>query len=739
MVAAVNRSTRAWRGPMSALASVASEVRAGAASDVVPDRGQEHIPTDRRWSSFGERGFLQQDRTKETSSSHRRHSTNSSETLDMRKRDLAKALTKALVSAHEDKDKRQSDTLSPSAVSSFSSYASTGREVASFSMGFSRRSVSEHDISVSADDGDRRSVSEQGLVKEERTGISLHYIRSVKKPVYSTGSADNRPQRQHLSTDRARSHTFSHDSPNSNSGKHTPVVSGSSASLSRISQIFSNRLEHKRREREVADQKRALAISTAVEWGEVEAESVRRASGNCKTIGPKDGWHKLSYGSKFKMFQSEGEKHCLLAHYAPRLFDHMRLLSGISRNSFTFSMCNKPLVGVGAGAGKSGARFFQTYDGRYVVKTVPKTECDELRKMLYEYYQYLVQNKDSLLPRFLGMYKVKLGDQACMRVVVQRNIFYTQLPIHRRFDLKGSKVGRGGNRRPSLTTSSRTDSFEMDIFDQTLKDNDMDGYIAVPSSSRTKLILQAEKDADFLCGHKLMDYSLLLGLYRHNPENEDISLKTVRDDEFNQIISNALMRTLHDIIHLYLDQKGVRVRPPPDYQTVKRQLVAQFGAEEFESNKQDVCAALEELSYNDVRVLPYWNKTRGGMRAYFAPHATEAKRLEPVVVFLAVIDVLQIWNAKKKGERMLKQNLVEPLKGKGAHADISAIEPARYKTRFIRMLTERIRPFESHHATMLSESNCGVLNQWFAIEEEEDGVVRNDRSSYDSGGALKLL
>ena len=49
---------------------------------------------------------------------------------------------------------------------------------------------------------------------------------------------------------------------------------------------------------------------------------------------------------------------------------------------------------------------------------------------------------DTLLPRFMGMYKVKHTDNGFVRVLVMRNVFYTKLPISEKYDLKGSTVGR---------------------------------------------------------------------------------------------------------------------------------------------------------------------------------------------------------------------------------------------------------------------------------------------------------
>ena len=47
----------------------------------------------------------------------------------------------------------------------------------------------------------------------------------------------------------------------------------------------------------------------------------------------------------------------------------------------------------------------------------------------------------SLLPQYLGMYRLTV-DNVETYMVVMRNIFSNHLKIHRKYDLKGSKVDR---------------------------------------------------------------------------------------------------------------------------------------------------------------------------------------------------------------------------------------------------------------------------------------------------------
>ena len=151
--------------------------------------------------------------------------------------------------------------------------------------------------------------------------------------------------------------------------------------------------------------------------------------------------------------------------------------------------------------GKSGSVFFLSDDDRFMIKTVRKEEMRLLLELIPEYYAHCHNNPDTLLTRFYGVHRVKpinglkarvlfLHDAAHMhpnpfflcqsndfprmlsaipsltfgelfacynqylrgsksvrmvhqvRFVVMGNVFPTEVPLHRKFDLKGSTLGR---------------------------------------------------------------------------------------------------------------------------------------------------------------------------------------------------------------------------------------------------------------------------------------------------------
>ena len=228
--------------------------------------------------------------------------------------------------------------------------------------------------------------------------------------------------------------------------------------------------------------------------------------------------------------------------YAPLVFRKLREeISGITEADYTRSVGPEQLLGnmvLGnlsslaeqSTEGKGGAFFYYTADGRFMIKTVTKEEKRLLKGMLKEYYEYLSKNKDSFIVRFYGLHGLRLKrdpllfQQGKYRkdekifFVVMGNLFNTPLEVHRRFDLKGSWIGRSveaaGSHGP--------------IADPTiaLKDNDFIARketVEVGEEAREIICKQLRKDADFFAAHNVIDYSLLLGVHDKRISSENSS------------------------------------------------------------------------------------------------------------------------------------------------------------------------------------------------------------------------
>lgn len=90
-----------------------------------------------------------------------------------------------------------------------------------------------------------------------------------------------------------------------------------------------------------------------------------------------------------------------------------------------------------------------------------------------------------------------------IRFVVMGNVFNAEVPIHQRYDLKGSTHGR----------------FTKDKTTSTLwKDCDLDVELQLTDGWKDRLDRQLSADAAFLRSQHVMDYSLLMGIHYKNRE-----------------------------------------------------------------------------------------------------------------------------------------------------------------------------------------------------------------------------
>ncbi|CAJ1400443.1 unnamed protein product [Effrenium voratum] len=171
--------------------------------------------------------------------------------------------------------------------------------------------------------------------------------------------------------------------------------------------------------------------------------------------------------------------------------------------------------------GKSGAFFYYTSDGKYMMKTVTHKEQMLLKKMLKKYYDHITQNQGTLLVRFLGLHCLsvrkdrKAGKGSAVQkvyFVVMGNMFNTPFEIHRRYDLKGSWIGRVTKIEEPIDPSVA------------LKDVDFTNAgecIRVGEERKAKLVAQIERDSAFLRDNNIIDYSLLLGIYELTSQGSD--------------------------------------------------------------------------------------------------------------------------------------------------------------------------------------------------------------------------
>ena len=71
---------------------------------------------------------------------------------------------------------------------------------------------------------------------------------------------------------------------------------------------------------------------------------------------------------------------------APLAFRHLREHFGVSAEDYMLSICGENNLRELGTPGKSGAVFYLTEDGKYMIKTVSRKESKFLRKILPNYY-----------------------------------------------------------------------------------------------------------------------------------------------------------------------------------------------------------------------------------------------------------------------------------------------------------------------------------------------------------------
>lgn len=217
--------------------------------------------------------------------------------------------------------------------------------------------------------------------------------------------------------------------------------------------------------------------------------------------------------------------------------------------------------------GKSGALLFFTEDGKYLLKTLTNSEQKLLYQMLPEYSQYLRSNPDSLLVRFTGMYSCKY-EKRTLHIVVMNNVFENN-KMNETYDLKGSTIGRQAREGERVLK-------DLDILHKKRTLN-------LTERQKIQFLKQISKDSLFLQYHKIMDYSLLLGI--KNIEKEKVIFDSRGKSQFQYLESQdsqeAYFIGIIDILQLWnlkkqaemqlkslsSEKSGLSSVPPIEYST----------------------------------------------------------------------------------------------------------------------------------------------------------------------------
>ncbi|XP_057719301.1 phosphatidylinositol 4-phosphate 5-kinase 4-like [Arachis stenosperma] len=199
--------------------------------------------------------------------------------------------------------------------------------------------------------------------------------------------------------------------------------------------------------------------------------------------------------------------------YCPVVFRALRKLFKVDPADYMLSICGNEALRELCSPGKSGSFFYLTNDDRYMIKTMKKAEVKALLRMLPAYYTHFRTYQSTMVTKYYGLHCVKLTGhiQRKVRFIIMGNLFRSKYNTHRRYDLKGSSLGR------------TTDKPETEISETTiLKDLDLNFIFRLQPSRFEEFCSQIDRDCELLEQEGIMDYSLLVGIhFRHiSPDGE---------------------------------------------------------------------------------------------------------------------------------------------------------------------------------------------------------------------------
>ncbi|KAI0500407.1 hypothetical protein KFK09_018619 [Dendrobium nobile] len=350
--------------------------------------------------------------------------------------------------------------------------------------------------------------------------------------------------------------------------------------------------------------------------------------------------------------------------YCPMVFRNLREMFKIDAADYMISICGNSALRELSSPGKSGSVFFLSQDDRFMIKTLRKSEVQVLLRMLPNYHHHVRTYENTLITKFFGLHRVKPFSGQKFRFVVMGNMFCTELRIHRRFDLKGSSLGRS------------SDKIEIDE-NTTLKDLDLNYSFYLEPSWRDALLMQIEIDSKFLEAQRIMDYSLLLGVHYRAPthlRSEVSQRRNVASDRLAILSEEAQEDDISNypeglvLVPRGGDGNSVVVGP---HIRGSRLRASAAGDEEVDLLLPGTARLQIQLGVN----MP--------ARAEHIPKIDDEKQVfhevYDVVLYLGIIDILQDYNISKKIEHAYKSLQFD-------HLAISAVDPQFYSKRFLKFI-----------------------------------------------------
>ncbi|XP_066225473.1 phosphatidylinositol 5-phosphate 4-kinase type-2 gamma isoform X5 [Saccopteryx leptura] len=322
--------------------------------------------------------------------------------------------------------------------------------------------------------------------------------------------------------------------------------------------------------------------------------------------------------------------HFKFKEYCPQVFRNLRDRFGIDDQDYLVSLTRSP---PSESEGSDG-RFLISYDRTLVIKEVSSEDIADMHSNLSNYHQYIVKcHGNTLLPQFLGMYRVSVDNEDSY-MLVMRNMFSHRLPVHRKYDLKGSLVSREASDKEKVKELPTLK--DMDFLNKNQK-------VYIGEAEKKVFLEKLKRDVEFLVQLKIMDYSLLLGIHDivrgSEPEEEE---GPVREEES--------------------EGDGDCGLPGPTA------LVGSYG-----TSPEGIGGCI----HSHLPLGP------GEFESFIDVYAIRSAEGAPQkeVYFMGLIDILTQYDAKKKAAHAAKTVK------HGAGAEISTVHPEQYAKRFLDFIT----------------------------------------------------
>ncbi|KAL2323187.1 hypothetical protein Fmac_027566 [Flemingia macrophylla] len=358
--------------------------------------------------------------------------------------------------------------------------------------------------------------------------------------------------------------------------------------------------------------------------------------------------------------------------YCPMVFRNLRELFKIDAADYMMSICGNDALRELSSPGKSGSVFFLSQDDRFMIKTLRRSEVKVLLRMLPDYHHHVKTYDNTLITKFFGLHRIIPSSGQKFRFVVMGNMFCTELRIHRRYDLKGSSLGRS------------SEKIEIDE-NTTLKDLDLNYCFYLEPSWRESLLKQIEIDSKFLELQQIMDYSLLLGVHYRAPQQLHPLPPYNQSRSADGLAILAEEDPLEDEVSNYPQGLVLVPRGADDNSVVigshirgRRLRASAAGDEEVDLLLPGTARLQIQLGVN----MP--------ARAEQIPGKEEVEMFHEaydVVLYLGIIDILQEYNMTKKIEHAYKSFQFDSL-------SISAVDPTFYSRRFLDFIQKVFPPHE---------------------------------------------